>query len=206
MKRPFLAAFAALVAALLLCAAPVLPAQAHTSLKSSDPQKNAQLETLRKVTLEFAESVKFPVVVVRGEDGTRYENGAPAVDGPKVSQAVTEPVPPGRYTVAWRVVSPDGHPLEGEIPFTVTGGQSLGTATSAAAAGESTSEEPAAGESASAESAAASPVATEQAAQAAQAEEADSAGRRGVPGWMWAVIFGIAGVGIGMFLSLRKKP
>ena len=201
MKRPFLAAFAALVAALLLCAAPVLPAQAHTSLKSSDPQKNARLETLRKVTLEFAESVQFPVVVVRGEDGKRYENGAPAVDGPKVSQAVTEPVPPGRYTIAWRVVSPDGHPLEGEIPFTVTGGQSLGTATSAAAAGE-----PASGESASA---AASPVATEQAAQAAQAaqaEEADSAGRQGVPGWMWAVIFGIAGVGIGMFLSLRKKP
>ncbi|MEV4460804.1 copper resistance CopC family protein [Microbispora sp. NPDC049633] len=188
MKRPFLAAFAALLTALLLCAAPVLPAQAHTSLKSSDPQKNAQVKTLQKVTLEFADSVQFPVVVVRGEDGKRYENGSPAVEGPKVTQAVTEPVPPGRYTIAWRVVSPDGHPLEGEIPFTVIDDQSLGTATSAAAPGETAS------------------AAAPSSAATAQATEAGSTGRTGVPGWIWAVIFGIAGVGIGMFLSLRKKP
>ncbi|MGI5159819.1 copper resistance CopC family protein [Microbispora sp. CA-102843] len=187
MKRPFLAALAALLAALLLCAA---PAQAHTSLKSSDPQKNAQVKALQKVTLEFADSVQFPVVVVRGEDGKRYEKGAPVVDGPKVTEAVTEPVPPGRYTIAWRVVSPDGHPLEGEIPFTVIGDQSLGTATSAAAPGDPSS--------ASAPAAAAPAT--------APAAQADDGGQRGVPGWIWAVIFGIAGVGIGMFLSLRKKP
>ncbi|MBX6383447.1 MAG: copper resistance protein CopC [Microbispora sp.] len=188
MKRPFLAAFAAfaaIVAALLLCAGPALPAQAHTSLKSSDPQKNAQVKTLEKVTLEFADSVQFPVVVVRGEDGKRYEKGAPVVDGPKVTEAVAGPVPPGRYTIAWRVVSPDGHPLEGEIPFTVVGDQSLGTATSAAAP----------------DGAASAP-----AAAAAPAPQAEDAGQTGVPGWTWAVIFGIAGVGIGLFLSLRKKP
>ncbi len=190
MKRPFLAAFAALVAALLLCVAPALPAQAHTSLKSSDPQKNAQVKTLQKVTLEFADSVQFPVVIVRGEDGKRYEKGDPVVDGPKVTEAVTEPVPPGRYTIAWRVVSPDGHPLEGEIPFTVVGDQSVGAATSAAASGDTSS--------ASAPAAAAPAT--------APAAQADDGGQRGVPGWIWAVIFGIAGVGIGMFLSLRKKP
>ncbi|MEV7807341.1 copper resistance CopC family protein [Microbispora sp. NPDC088329] len=180
MKRPFLAAVAAIVAALLLCAA---PAQAHTSLKSSDPQKNAQVKTLHEVTLEFADSVQFPVVVVRGEDGKRYEKGGPVVDGPKVTAAVTEPVPPGRYTIAWRVVSPDGHPLEGEIPFTVVGDQSVGAATSAAAPGGSSS-----------------------APATAPAAQADDGGQKGIPGWIWAVIFGIAGVGIGMFLSLRKKP
>ncbi|GGO09744.1 copper resistance protein CopC [Microbispora rosea subsp. aerata] len=194
MKRRFLAAFAAFLAALLLCAAPVLPAQAHTSLKSSDPQKNAQVKSLEKVTLEFAESVQFPVVVVRGEDGKRYESGAPSVDGPKVTAAVAQPIPPGRYTIAWRVVSPDGHPLEGEIPFTVVGDPSLGTATSAAAP-----DDPA---SASAPAAAA-PEATPAATVAAQSGDD---GQKGVPGWIWAVIFGIAGVGIGMFLSLRKKP
>lgn len=193
MKRPSLAALAALVLAFLLCAAPALPAQAHTSLKSSDPQKNAQVKTLSKVTLEFADSVRFPVVVVRGADGKRYEQGAPAVDGPKVTADVAQPVPPGRYTIAWRVVSPDGHPLEGEIPFTVIGDQSLGTATSVA--------EPAASSAAS--STASSTGASTAPAQTAQA---DSGEQRSVPGWIWAVIFGIAGIGIGMFLSLRKKP
>ncbi|MFI9570144.1 copper resistance protein CopC [Microbispora rosea] len=190
MKTPFLAAFAALVAALLLCVAPALPAEAHTSLKSSDPQKNAQVKTLQKVTLEFADSVQFPVVVVRGEDGKSYEKGEPVVDGPKVTEAVSEPVPPGRYTIAWRVVSPDGHPLEGEIPFTVVGDQSIGAATSAAAPGDP--------------SPASAPAAA--APATAPAAQADDGGRGGVPGWIWAVIFGIAGVGIGMFLSLRKKP
>ncbi|RGA00438.1 copper resistance CopC family protein [Microbispora triticiradicis] len=194
MKRPILAAFAGLAAflvSLLLCAAPVLPAQAHTSLKSSDPQKNAQVKTLTKVTLEFADSVRFPVVVVRGEDGKRYEKGAPAVNGPKVTEAVADAVPPGRYTIAWRVVSPDGHPLEGEIPFTVVGDQALGSATSVA--------EP--------QDTVAAPVAsaatTSEAAQASQAGDSEGGG---VPGWFWAVVFGIAGIGIGMFLSLRKKP
>ena len=27
-----------------------------------------------------------------------------------------------------------------------------------------------------------------------------------IPGWLWAVVFGVAGVGIGLLLSLRKKP
>ncbi|KAA9379571.1 copper resistance protein CopC [Microbispora cellulosiformans] len=202
MKRPILAAFAGLAAflvALLLCAAPVLPAQAHTSLKSSDPQKNAKVTTLTKVTLEFAESVRFPVVVVRGEDGKRYEKGAPAVNGPKVTEAVADQVPPGRYTIAWRVVSPDGHPLEGEIPFTVAGDQALGSATSVAEP-QDTASAPAA---LPGTSSAAASDATSDLAQASQTAD-DQGG--GVPGWLWAVVFGIAGIGIGMFLSLRKKP
>src|SRR3954465_6957441 len=111
MKKTSLAAVVALVVTFLLSVAAPLPAQAHTSLKSSDPQKNAQVQSLRKVTLEFAESVRFPVVVVNGEDGKRYESGAPRVDGPRVTEAVVDSVPPGRYTIAWRVVSQDGHPV-----------------------------------------------------------------------------------------------
>ncbi|GLW21245.1 copper resistance protein CopC [Microbispora amethystogenes] len=199
MKRPILAAFAGLAAflvSLLLCAAQVLPAQAHTSLKSSDPQKNAQVKTLTKVTLEFADSVRFPVVVVRGEDGKRYEKGAPAVNGPKVTEAVADAVPPGRYTIAWRVVSPDGHPLEGEIPFTVVGDQALGSATSVAEPQDTASAPPVASSGTSADAASGM-------GEASHTAEGEGGG---VPGWFWAVVFGIAGIGIGMFLSLRKKP
>ncbi|GAA0357341.1 copper resistance protein CopC [Microbispora corallina] len=190
MKKTSLAAVVAVVVTLLLGMAAAIPAQAHTSLKNSDPQKNAQVQTLRKVTLEFAESVRFPVVVVRGEDGKRYESGDPAVDGPKVSEAVVDAVPPGRYTVAWRVVSQDGHPVEGEIPFTVVGGSSTGGSETAGSVGSPTAVSAAAGQDGS----------------GAQASQSQDDAPASVPGWVWIVIFGLAGIGIGMFISLRKKP
>ncbi|MBP2702564.1 copper resistance protein CopC [Microbispora sp. RL4-1S] len=190
MKKTILAAVAFAVA-FLLSVAPALPAQAHTSLRSSDPKSGAQVDRLSRVVLEFTESVRFPVVVVNGPDGKRYESGEPTVDGPRVTEAVTGGAPPGRYTIAWRVVSSDGHPVEGEIPFTLTGGGSAGTATAAGPAAQN--------------SAAAQAPGT----QAPGSEPADASADSGsgtVPGWVWAVIFGIAGIGIGMFLSLRKKP
>ncbi|MEZ0075826.1 copper resistance protein CopC [Planotetraspora sp. GP83] len=191
MKKPPIAAVIAFVVTLLLGTALALPAQAHTSLKSSDPQKNAQVETLRKVTLEFTESVRFPVVIVRGANGDRYESGDPVVNGPKVSEAVADGVPPGRYTIAWRVVSEDGHPVEGEIPFTVVGAKTSSP--------RATASPPPAAEA----SAPPAPATT-----AGAAKDADDAGDDSpkIPGWLWAVVFGLAGIGIGMFLSVRKKP
>jgi methionine-rich copper-binding protein CopC len=198
MKKTFLAAVVALVVTLLLGVASALPAQAHTSLKSSDPQKNAQVENLRRVTLEFSESVRFPVVVVSGADGGRYESGDPVVNGPKVVQPVTPGMPPGRYTVAWRVVSEDGHPVEGEIPFTVTGGVSVGNPTAVSAT-------PGGGpaDSGSTDSTAARGESPAPAAQPAAGQD-DQPGK--VPVWLYVVVFGLAGIGIGTFLSLRKKP
>ncbi|MEW9527804.1 copper resistance protein CopC [Microbispora sp. NPDC049125] len=184
MKKTSLAAVVAVVVTFLLSVASPLPVQAHTSLKSSDPQKYAQVQSLRKVTLEFAESVRFPVVVVRGEDGKRYESGAPLVDGPRVTEAVVDSVPPGRYTIAWRVVSQDGHPVEGEIPFTVAGSSGASPGASQGAAPAQSAQASAGGDT-----------------QASQDEQPAR-----IPGWIWAVIFGLAGIGIGMFLSLRKKP
>src|SRR5690606_30911369 len=75
MKKSVLAAAIAVVITIMTGLAISLPAQAHTSLRSSDPAKNAKVESLRRVTLEFTESVRFPTVIVRGPDGKRYERG-----------------------------------------------------------------------------------------------------------------------------------
>jgi hypothetical protein len=153
------------------------PAYAHTSLRTSDPLRGTKVEALRKVTLEFTESVRFPVVIITGPDGLRYEDGKPRVDGPRVLQKVGRQLPGGAYTIAYRVVSRDGHPIEGEIPFELTPPPSPG-------------ETPAA------------PVAVAPSSSpAAQTAESPS-----VPGWVWVVVFGLAGIGIGMAFSMRKKP
>ncbi|MFC0861148.1 copper resistance protein CopC [Sphaerimonospora cavernae] len=199
MRKYSFATVAGLIVTLTLGVVLALPAWAHTSLRSSDPAKNAQVQTLSKVTLEFTESVRFPVVVVQGPGGKRYESGAPVVEGPKVTQAVAPSVPPGKYTIAWRVVSTDGHPVEGEIPFTVIGSPGASEAAPDSASSQG-SESPQGVEGAQGGSGEAAPAATSVAQNAQDAQETT------IPGWAWAVIFGIAGVGIGLFLSLRKKP
>ncbi len=203
MKKSSFAAVVAFAVSLLLGTALAAPALAHTALKSSDPKKNARVEMIGKVTLEFTESVRFPAVLVRGADGKRYESGRPEVDGATVTQGVADSVPPGAYTIAWRVVSDDGHPVEGEIPFTVV-------APKAPAAAATASASPATGTPGAVASAPqVTPRATGAAAFAPQSSPAavqDAQGSAGVPAWVWVVVFGLAGVGIGMLFSLRKKP
>ncbi|GAB1817179.1 copper resistance CopC family protein [Herbidospora sp. RD11066] len=184
MKSSPIVAVLAVVAALLL---PAAPAAAHTSLRGSDPAENTQVTSLPKVTLEFSESVRFPAVVLTGPDGERYENGKPRVEGRKVLQDVgpAAALPAGAYTIAYRVVSKDGHPVEGEIPFTYV---------------PEATDQP--GAPAAVQAAAAAP--TENAPGNTQAPAPDDGGQ--IPAWVWIVVFGIAGIGIGMAFSMRKKP
>lgn len=181
-----------------------VPAGAHASLKSSDPAKNAKVEELSEVTLEFSESVRFPVVVVNGPGGERFESGDPVVKGAKVTQAVVPSVPPGKYTIAYRVVSADGHPVEGEIPFTVVAPPSeSATPSESASPSESAAPSEEAAPPAAPET---DPAATDSVDATAPTGASTADSEASIPGWIWIVVLGIAGVGIGMVLSLRKKP
>ncbi|WP_214414134.1 copper resistance CopC family protein [Sphaerisporangium fuscum] len=119
--------FPAIRALLVLCLSGALlglavpPALAHDSLKSSSPARGAVVSRLDEIELEFSAHPSFPVVILHDAQGKRFEAGEPRVDGPKVFQRVAGQLPPGGYVIAWRVVSSDGHPVEGEIPFTVGG-------------------------------------------------------------------------------------
>src|SRR5699024_11695292 len=43
----------------------------------------------------------------------------PRVEGPDAIVELTEPLPAGTHTIQWRVVSSDGHPIEGALTITV---------------------------------------------------------------------------------------
>ncbi|UBU16517.1 copper resistance CopC family protein [Nonomuraea gerenzanensis] len=214
MKRsPFAALTAILAAALLtsgLAAGLVLglagPALAHDTLKSSSPAKNAEVTSLDEVKLEFSAKVRMPFVIVRGDGDAQHQSGKPEVDGAVVTQAVKGPLPDGKYTIAYRVVSSDGHPIEGEIPFRVKGAEPpspspspspSASASPSAAASASAAQEPAATVASSAPAASPTGVAaTEQAA----AEQGGT-----FPVWLIIVIGALVGIGIGFLLSARKK-
>ncbi|WP_162795330.1 copper resistance CopC family protein, partial [Nonomuraea lactucae] len=120
MKRSLLAALTAFLSALLVLGT-AAPALAHDSLKRSDPAKDATVRTVDEVMLEFTGRVRMPFVVVRGAGDAQHQAGRPSLDGKVVRQRLKGTLPDGSYTIAYRVVSSDGHPIEGEVPFTVKG-------------------------------------------------------------------------------------
>lgn len=133
-RRPFSALLTALLTALLallaalaltavLATSSALPAQAHDRLVGSDPADGAQLDAPpAAITLSFnTEPLAVePQVVVTDAAGTVVAEGAPTIDGANASLPLdAAALTGGTYSVAWRVVSSDGHPIEGTLSFGV---------------------------------------------------------------------------------------
>lgn len=99
------------------------PASAHAALTSSDPADGVTVSTdLERVTLTFNEAPLAGLeaglrIEVRDDSGADESSGAVTVEGTSMSKAVS--LSPGPHTVVWRYVSPDGHPIEGQLAFTV---------------------------------------------------------------------------------------
>ena len=115
--RAAAAVLLSVIVALMLSAA---PAGAHAALSSSDPAADARLAAApRVVTLTFNEPVQqqFSTVVVTGPQGRNHVVGDPAVAGREVRATLDALDGNGTYTVAYRVVSADGHPVSGKYVF-----------------------------------------------------------------------------------------
>ena len=104
----------------------IAPASAHTSLVSSSPESGAVLnEVPSEVRIKFNEDLllvddKNPnrIEVVNGVG--QVVSGMTMVEGAEIFSALDLSFEPsGEYLVKYRVVSGDGHPVEGEYQFTV---------------------------------------------------------------------------------------
>jgi copper transport protein len=99
-------------------------ASAHAALISTQPTPLAVLASApTQVTLTFGESVEVEPDGVRvlAPDGSTVDNGkAGHVNGRDnvVGVAMTSPAQ-GTYTVSWRVVSADSHPVSGAFTFSI---------------------------------------------------------------------------------------
>lgn len=101
------------------------PAFAHNSLTSSNPANAASVDVgPQTVELTFDQPVQegdgLNSVAVTGPDGSHWEAGPAKVDSNVVSAPVRELGPKGTYTIGYRIVSADGHPVSGELTFTLT--------------------------------------------------------------------------------------
>lgn len=101
--------------------ATALEASAHAALRSMTPAAGSTVTTApTKVVLTFNEAIStsFATVTVTGPGGRSVVSGRPAVAGDTVTQQL-ESVGSGRYTVTFRVVSEDGHPVSQKASFSV---------------------------------------------------------------------------------------
>ncbi|QQM55667.1 copper resistance CopC family protein [Rhodococcus pyridinivorans] len=115
-----LAIFVAAAAVLLLG---VAPAQAHSTLIGSTPAADAAVASSPDgIELEFNQPINpaFATVTLTDGAGTQRGSSEAIVDAERVRLAIPEPLTAGEYTVGYRVVSADGHPITGSYAFTVT--------------------------------------------------------------------------------------
>lgn len=100
------------------------PALAHTSLHQALPAPDStQEKPPASIALQFTEEVEaqFGAIAVYDHTGVRVDTGDAALDPRDVTRVVAtlKDLGDGLYTVAWRVVSADGHPISGSYGFTV---------------------------------------------------------------------------------------
>ena len=110
----------------LLCA-PATMASAHAVLDNSVPTSGATLEdTPLQIVLDFDESVESSLGYIKlfSSSGKRVQ--LPAVKADASDASIVRVVPPtlaqDSYVAVYRVISADGHPVEGAITFRVGAG------------------------------------------------------------------------------------
>jgi len=133
-------AVVALFGAALLTLGFAAPASAHDVLEGTTPSNGQKVAAApEKVTLTFSNN---PIaigseVVVKDSSGTNWADGGVDILDNVVTQKLKPGAPAGTYTVQWRVVSSDSHPIENTFSYVVTSGP---TGSAATAPGASTAQ------------------------------------------------------------------
>ncbi len=121
-RRVVRRALAALLLAAVACVLPAGVAAAHDQLVDSAPASGERLDAApTEVRLTFSGDLMElgSTVVVADAAGQDWAASTPVLDGPALTVPLAPDLPDGAYTARWRVVSADGHPISGSVPFQV---------------------------------------------------------------------------------------
>ncbi len=131
-RSRLLPAVCAPILPLLVVAAVVLgtasSASAHAGVVSTNPDQRSTVQTLpAELRLTFNEDMNRPsYVTLTAPDGEVVVDGEAAIEGVDVVQAIdADPGLAGTYRVDYRVISADGHPVEGAFEFDVASGDEV---------------------------------------------------------------------------------
>lgn len=60
-------------------------------------------------------------ILIKDDTGTNWTTGPVGIVDHVLTQSIKSGAPAGKYTVQWRIVSSDSHPIEGAFSFTANG-------------------------------------------------------------------------------------
>ncbi|MCQ9164901.1 copper resistance CopC family protein [Arthrobacter sp. STN4] len=129
---PFARALLAVVA-LAAFMLPMAAAQAHDQLEGTSPADGSTVTAVPArigLTFNHTPTAIGSEILVKDAAGTNWAEGPVNIVDNHVTQGVKPGAPAGKYTVEWRIVSSDSHPVEGTFSFTATGGASAPAAAS----------------------------------------------------------------------------
>ncbi len=123
-RRSLITTLATVLLGAGLTLAVATPAQAHDELVSSYPEASSTITgSPAEITLSFSgeliAGMQSAAVEVIAPDGQNIATDAPSEDGTSITQHLAQNPPAGLFTVRWKVVSSDGHPISGEYTYTV---------------------------------------------------------------------------------------
>lgn len=116
---PTLALLAALMLALVV---PIAPASAHDAVTGTSPTDGESLGSVPDaIEISFTDTPLSlgSEILVEDAQGRDWTTGEVEITGNSATQPIDPDSPAGEYTVTWRVVSSDSHPIEGAFDFTV---------------------------------------------------------------------------------------
>ncbi len=113
----FLVVFYALVS--------VFPALAHAALVSAKPGPGEVVpQSFSRIVLQFDDMITpQSQIQLVAADFELKGSWSQSVEGSTLTATLTEPLPPGTYTVAWTAVSLDTHSTTGSYQFAVSPAQ-----------------------------------------------------------------------------------
>ena len=177
-----------------LTALGLAPAAAHDEVLSTSPEQGAVLESApEQIELSYSGEIMDigHQVLVTGPEGQSVTEGPLERDGSQVVQPLAETgSEEGTYQVVWRVVSSDGHPIEGTYTYQV--GDGADTTTAAPSLSSTPTDAPTDGSDSSAQ------------AQDAAAQE-DSGGLSGWAVGATVVVLALAVIGLLGLMSRRRR-
>ncbi|ANU09664.1 hypothetical protein BBH88_04805 [Planococcus antarcticus DSM 14505] len=92
--------------------------QAHTTLSSSSPAEgDVVTEQLEEVVLTFGTVIEQGSLMALESEGTTYEFDEIVLSDKIMTGSIAEELPNSTYTINWKIIGADGHPIEGEMPF-----------------------------------------------------------------------------------------
>ena len=112
----------AMFAVMLLMLAFPAGVWAHSKLESSIPPANSTAkEAVEQLSLTFNEKIDptLSTVTITNDKGEKVDSAEVKVEGEALVAKLSQPLVTGSYSVEWKIVGKDGHPVKGTYSFQV---------------------------------------------------------------------------------------